>query len=149
AERAMAVYGVLTGMVDIWTELYQDDPSGLENLQKRLRADGHDIDPAERELGEQTRQAIAIHLARVGRGLGLDPFDFLGEQGQFSMQSCSEFTPVLRLSRELRESLGKNKRRGVYAVNRRVLAYFCGPGSPVDGWWPCPRPGTGVDACRD
>ncbi len=153
AWRARAIYGVLVRDPEIWFEMYGDSPT-LPYVQQRLRTTGYAIPKAETGLGPATRDAIAQHIDRLtllddaGTYLQLAPTDFLGEHGQFSMQSCSEFNALRRISADLAESLDGMQRSAFERANRRVLAYFFAPGTQVDGYWPCPRLGDGVQACR-
>jgi len=148
AGRARAVYGVLRNDPDIWCEMYQDDADALASVKKRLRASGHSIPKDEKGLGEATRAAIRTHIGRLAGELALDPTDFLGEHGQYSMQSCSEYNALRRISSELDKTLDATQRDAFERANRRVLAFLFAPGTHVDGRWPCPRPGDGVEGCK-
>jgi hypothetical protein len=148
AKRALAVYAVLRRDPDLWCEMYQADPDGLAYAKKRLRKNGHPIPKDEKGLGPGTQLAIRAHVEKLAGELALDPTDFLGEHGQYSMQSCSEFNALRRISKELQESLDFVQRIAFERANRRVLAFLFAPGTFVEGRWPCPRPGEGVDGCK-
>lgn len=148
ALRARAVYGVLARDPDIWCEMYQSNAEALAHVQKRLRSNGHAIPKSEKDLGPATRAAIEAHVGELAGEMQLAPDEFLGEHGQYSMQSCSEFNPLRRISKELYESLDIPQRVAFQRANRRVLAFFFHPGTFVEGGWPCPRPGDGVGGCK-
>jgi hypothetical protein len=148
AGRARTVYGVMRNDPEIWYEMFQSDKDALASVKKRLRAGGHEIPLDEKGLGDATRTAIRAHVSKLAGELALDPTDFLGEHGQYSMQSCSEFNALRRISAELDATLDATQRDEFERANRRVLAFLFAPGTHVDGRWPCPRPGDGVGGCK-
>lgn len=148
ALRARAVYGVLVRDPDIWFEMYQNNAEALAYVKSRLRASGYVIPNKEEGVGEATRSAIAKHIDELAGDMQLTPEEFLGEHGQYSMQSCSEFNPLRRITTALHDSLDVAQRAAFQRANRRVLAFFFAPGTYVEGGWPCPRPGEGVSGCK-
>ena len=147
ALRARAVYGVLVRDPEIWCEMYQANPDALVHVKQRLRSK-YTIPKNEVGVGAATRDAIAQHIAELAGPLQMAPEEFLGEHGQYSMQSCSAFNPLRRNSDELYAQLDVPQRIAFERPNRRVIAFFFPPQTHVDGWWPCPRPGEGVAGCK-
>jgi hypothetical protein len=146
--RARAVYAVLAHDPDLWCDMYQSNPEALAYVKTRLRASGYAIPKAEEGVGPATRDAITRHIDELAGDMQMTPEEFLGEHGQYSMQSCSEFNPLRRITKELYESLDNTQRAAFLRANRRVLAFFFHPATFVEGGWPCPRPGEGVAACK-
>jgi hypothetical protein len=148
ALRARAVYGVLVRDPEIWFEMYAGNLDALAHVKKRLRSSGYEIPKDEQGVGPATRAAITKHIEELAGPMQMAPEEFLGEHGQYSMQSCSEFNPLRRSSDELDALLDPAQRIVYQRPNRRVLAFFFPPQTHVDGWWPCPRPGDGVAGCK-
>ncbi|MEO6599389.1 MAG: hypothetical protein ABIQ16_05915, partial [Polyangiaceae bacterium] len=122
---------------------------------------------ADGDPGPDTRRALyAPYMDAIcispSTPFSMQPSDFLGDparnasgDGKAAYQGCSEFNPVLILSKAEQASLtiaARNKRN---EVNRRVMVFFFRKADfgPVDGLklaqkWPCPAAGEGAAGCK-
>ena len=78
--------------------------------------------------------------------------DFLGRGaagGKADYQGCSDFNPLLLLSKDENKSLSKTKWRLLNQPNRRVVLFLFSATRKIDpSQWPCPLATEGTAGCR-
>jgi hypothetical protein len=182
--RAVAVYAVLVRDVDKWESLYSVDHWGNPQVLLMLDALGYSpTDKDGLHTGKasdalkafQSDNGLTAHgyinasvrkklfkayMDRLcGPGLLLDKkVDFLARgadpDGRGDIQGCSEFNPLLLLSKDEDSFFSKpanhTQRNAVNAPNRRVLVFLFRAGTKVNpADWPCPKADTrAITACE-
>ncbi|HET9931679.1 MAG TPA: peptidoglycan-binding protein [Polyangiaceae bacterium] len=116
-----------------------------------LHVDGDAGPETRKRLYELYMAALCVDLA--GNEFKFEPSDFLGKgkdkKGKAAFQGCSEFNPILLLSKSDDDTLEKEERNSMNAPNRRVVLYFFPPGLEIDvDKWPCPRASEGSAGCK-
>jgi hypothetical protein len=165
--RATAMYALVTRRPDLWERLFSqpfgNDTWGRAALQTML----DELGPApaseqlvaqhERDSGKRKQLFLAYMDKLCGPALKVEKEDFLGHGddagGKGDFQGCSEFNPVLIVSkadqRRFEQNKDKTARDKANAPNRRVMVLIFRKGSRVDPVrWPCPRATEGVAGCR-
>ncbi|MGZ5150277.1 MAG: OmpA family protein, partial [Burkholderiales bacterium] len=164
--RATAMYALLTRRAELWEQLFSqpfgNDKWGRATLQMMLDevsppASEQLVAQHERDAGKRKQLFLAYMEKLCGPELKVEKTDFLGHGddagGKGDFQGCSEFNPVLIVSKEDQKKFDqpKNKaaRDSANAPNRRVMVLIFRKGSRVDpSRWPCPRVTEGVAGCR-
>jgi hypothetical protein len=165
--RATAMYALVTRRTDLWEQLFSkpfgNDKWGSAALQTMLDAVGpapastEVVAQHERDVGKRKQLFLAYMDKLCGPAVKVEKEDFLahgddaGGKGDF--QGCSEFNPVLILSkadqRKFEQDQDKAARDSANAPNRRVMVLIFRKGSRVSpSRWPCPRATEGVAGCR-
>jgi hypothetical protein len=119
--------------------------------EQGLKADG--------VVGSKTREKLFLAYMDFlcGADFKLEKTDFLGRgvdgEGKADYQGCSEFNPLLLLSKEENSKLSKAghkaERDRLNAPNRRVMAFLFFPGRVVvPDDWPCPRAAEDGKGCK-
>ncbi|MGZ5090779.1 MAG: OmpA family protein [Burkholderiales bacterium] len=169
--RAAAIYAALTRRTEIWEDLFSNTGKFAQPAAGDQWADaaiGSMRTALNRtETGKTTavqRQSLFLeYMNFLCIDDGLKPFQvdpkagFLGGQadalGKGDYQGCSEFNPILLLSRADQQKFAQQKdhteRDSANAPNRRVMVLLFRPGSKiVPSRWPCPRAKEPTAACR-
>ena len=145
--RARAVYGLLTHDLAIWDQLFQEEwVNKKETMQTARSATGLPTTTARAKLLEAyMTQLFPQKLVKA---------DFLGRgadsKGRADFQGCSEFNPLVILSKDENTKLTADERNAQNRGNRRVLIFFFRPGLKVNAsLWPCPAAtDPSVAACK-
>ena len=116
-----------------------------------LGVDGDAGPKTRKRLYELYMAALCVDMA--GNEFKFEPGDFLGKgkdkKGKAAFQGCSEFNPILLLSKDDDSTLPKEERNSMNAPNRRVVLYFFPPGLEIDvEKWPCPRASESGAGCK-
>ena len=119
--------------------------------EQSLHVDGVAGPDTRKRLYEMYMAALCVDMA--GTPFKFEPTDFLGKgkdkKGKAAFQGCSEFNPILILSKSDDDTLPKEDRNSKNAPNRRVVLYFFQPGLEIEvDKWPCPRVNEGSAGCR-
>ena len=148
--RAKAVYGLITHKTPIWQNLY-DQPFGGDNwktknvLTTMSNATGLSEDAGFASLAGAYMKALCPVALNAG--------DFLAQgadsKGKGDYQGCSDFNPLLLLSKTDQQKLPKEERDARNRSNRRVVVYLFRPGTIITaGLWPCPRTNETSAGCH-
>ena len=147
--RAKAVYGLLTHNSSIWQDLY-NQPFGGDNWPaKRVAA------TMSAATSKPDGTAFSTMLEAYMKLLcpsSVDASDFLAQGadslGKGDYQGCSDFNPLILLSKQDLETLSDEDRNGRYSPDRRVVVYLFRPGTTVKAnLWPCPRSNESSAGC--
>jgi hypothetical protein len=112
---------------------------------KKLSSDGY--------LNASTRRPVFEGYMDKLCGFKLQKSDFLGRgadpDGVADIQGCSDFNPLLLLSRNENDTLPHPKRNQENQPNRRVVVFLFCPGRKINTkLWPCPAWSGGSAACK-
>ena len=148
--RAMAIYAVITRDQTLWDHLF-DHPHGgddwkAKNVAATMRAST--AKPTSTPRAELSQAYMSLLCPDA-----LEKSDFLGQggdaKGKADFQGCSEFNPVLLLSKTENAALSKAQRNQENTPNRRVIIFMFRVGMKVDpSRWPCPTALAGPADCR-
>jgi len=169
--RAAAIYGALTRRTEVWEDLFSNkgsfaqpapgdvwgDPA-IQSMRTALnRAESGKTTAAQRKsLFLEYMDFLCVDDQL--KPFQIDPAEgFLGQRrdasGKGDYQGCSEFNPILLLSRADKQKFDQEKdhtrRDAANAPNRRVVVLLFRPGSKITPTlWPCPRAKEPTAACR-
>jgi hypothetical protein len=147
--RAKAIFGLLTHNVKIWDTLF-DKPFHGDDWKKR-NVLGFIAGFLNLPAGTPRAQLFQAYMTALFPSV-LTTNDFLARgkdsKGKGDFQGCSEFNPLIVLSKSEASNLPKPERDDENRPNRRVVVFLFKPGSIVDpALWPCPNADDGVPAC--
>lgn len=148
--RAKAVYGLLRHDITVWEKLY-NSPFGGDDWKKK------DVTATIRGfLGDGApvaRSDLFLAYMKTLSPTALTKTDFLGRGaspgGKADYQGCSEFNPLLLLSRDENENMPKTQWRRLNEANRRVVLFLFPAARKIDpAQWPCPLASEGPAGCK-
>jgi hypothetical protein len=169
--RAVAIYAALTRRTEIWEDLFSNtgkfahDAPGDQWGDAAVGAMRSAL--GRTETGKTTagqRQSLFLQymdflcIDDQLKPFRVDPVQgFLGANGDAlgkgDYQGCSEFNPILLVSRADKKKFDQQKdhteRDTANAPNRRVMVLLFRPGSRITpSLWPCPRAKESTAGCR-
>lgn len=148
--RAKAVYGVLTHDVGLWHSLLNTPLGGdnwkSKNLLARMRS-------ALNDTGNRAVDAVIADYQKLLCPIAIAKSDFLGQgadpQGKAAFQGCSDFNPLIILSKSDATTLSHEDRNKANEPDRRVVVFLFRAGTKVNAsLWPCPRASEPTPKCR-
>lgn len=148
--RATAVYGLLLHDVTVWDKLY-NSPFGGDDWKKKdvlHTIKGH-LGPEAPAARNDLFRAYMKALVPVA----VTKTDFLGRGaspgGKADHQGCSDFNPLLLLSKDENENLSKTRWRLLNQANRRVVLFLFAANRKINAsQWPCPMASEGSAGCH-
>ena len=143
--RAKAIYGLLTHDMSIWEHLWQADWQ-YKNVLQTMR----DASMSPPGLARAAVMRAYMNFLFPNK---LEKTDFLARgadaSGKGDYQGCSDFNPLLLLSKDENANLPHAERNRENSKNRRVVVYLFCPNTKVNAsLWPCPNSDEASAGCR-
>ena len=148
--RVRAVYALMTHNVDMWLSLLHA-PFGGDDWTAKKALDS--MREALSDTANRPAAAVITDYQKLLCPMPVAPADFLGKgadkAGAADYQGCSDFNPVIILSKSDNATLSHEDRNAANQPDRRVVVFLFSADTKINpSLWPCPKSNEPAGKCR-